>query len=88
MVEEVKVMRNFRVTLPVEARKKLGLKVGDVLVVDSHESKIVFGKPVDVSKLKIKLGRKTDWKSVKASTREAGRKLAIAEGKNLPSASL
>ncbi|MHB1907810.1 MAG: AbrB/MazE/SpoVT family DNA-binding domain-containing protein [Nitrososphaerales archaeon] len=77
MVEEVKVTRNFQVTLPAEARGKLGVKVGDVLVADLQESKIVLEKKsADITKLRIRLRTKTDWKKVEATIREAGGDIA------------
>lgn len=76
MVEEVKVTRNYQVTIPASARKSLGVKVGDVLVADSQDNRIVFQKKSsDIAKLRIRLNKKIDWKNVEAIVREAGEKL-------------
>ncbi len=39
-----KVTRNYQITIPSEIRKKLGIKVGDVLIVDVEDGKIVIKK--------------------------------------------
>jgi antitoxin PrlF len=77
MVEEVKVTRNYQVTIPASARVKLGVKVGDVLIAEFQENKIVLEKKSsDISKLKIKLKRKIDWRDVEMTVREAGERIA------------
>ncbi len=83
MVEEVKVTRNYRVTIPVSARTKLGVKVGDVLISDFQDSKIVFQKKSsDISSIQIRLGNmkktKVDWRDVEETIREAGDKLGTS----------
>jgi len=76
MVEEVKVTRNYQVTIPASARKNLGVKVGDVLVADSEDNKIIFQKKTsDITILRIRLNKKIDWKDVEGAVREAGEKL-------------
>ena len=76
MVEEVKVTRNYQVTIPASARKSLGVKVGDVLVADAEDNRIVFQrKSSDITKLRIRLNKKIDWKDIEATVREAGEKL-------------
>lgn len=76
MVEEVKVTRNYQVTIPAAVREKLGVAVGDVLVADLQDSKITFQKKSsDISKLRIRLNRKIDWRDVEEAVREAGDKL-------------
>jgi len=40
----IKVTRNYQITIPSEVRKKLGIKVGDILVVDVEDGKIVLKK--------------------------------------------
>jgi len=77
MVEEVKVTRNYQVTIPAAARAKLGVKIGDVLVADYQDSKVIFEKKSsDISKLRIRLNRKIDWRDVEKTIREAGDKIA------------
>jgi len=43
MIKEVKVTRNYQITIPLEIRKKLGIEVGDrVLVIcEGEEIKII-----------------------------------------------
>jgi AbrB family looped-hinge helix DNA binding protein len=61
MVEEVKVTRNYQVTIPASVRKNLGVKVGDVLVAGSEDNRIIFQKKTsDITKLRIRLNKKID----------------------------
>jgi antitoxin PrlF len=63
VVEEVKVTRNYQVTMPASARKNLGVKVGDLLVADFEDNKIVFQKKSsDITKFRIRLNKKIDWR--------------------------
>ncbi len=78
MVEEVKVTRNYQVTIPAAARSKLGVKVGDVLVAELRDSAIVLEKKSsDIAQLRLRLNRKEkiDWRDVERAVREAGDKL-------------
>ena len=76
MVEEVKVTRHYQVTLPTSPRKNLGVKVGDVLIANSEDNRIVFQKKSsDITKLRIRLNKKIDWRYVEATIREAGEKV-------------
>ena len=71
MIEEVRVTRNYQVTIPLKARLRLGVKVGDVLLVDFQDNKIVFEKKSsDISKLRIRLNKKIDWRDVEKAVRE------------------
>ncbi len=56
---KVKVTRNYQITIPAEIRRKMGLKLGDVLEVAYDESReeIVIRKVRDERK-KLKAGRK------------------------------
>jgi antitoxin PrlF len=77
MVEEVKVTRNYQVTIPASARTKLGVKVGDVLVAELRDSAIVLEKKSsDIAQLRLRLDRKEkiDWRDVESGVREAGAK--------------
>jgi antitoxin PrlF len=77
MVEEVKVTRNYQVTIPASARVKMGVKVGDILVADFQDSKIVLEKKSsDITKLRIRLNKKIDWRDVEKSVGDAGEKLS------------
>ena len=72
MVEEVKVTRNYQVTIPASARKSLGIRVGDILLVDYEDNRIIFQKKTsDITKLRIRLNKKIDWKDVEGTVREA-----------------
>ncbi|ASJ13217.1 AbrB/MazE/SpoVT family DNA-binding domain-containing protein [Thermococcus thioreducens] len=39
-----KVTRNYQITIPSDVRKKMGIRVGDVLVVDVEDGKVVLKK--------------------------------------------
>ncbi len=70
---KVVVTRNYQVTLPAGIRRRLGIKVGDKLVVTLQGDRIVIYKPRgDVTKVKIRLGRKIDWRYVEKVVEEAG----------------
>jgi len=72
VVEEVKVTRNYQVTIPASARKSLGIRVGDILLVDYEDNRIIFQKKTsDITKLRIRLNKKIDWKDVEGTVREA-----------------
>jgi AbrB family looped-hinge helix DNA binding protein len=43
-VAVVRVTRNYQVTIPAEVRRRLGIKVGDRLVVEVEGNKIVIRK--------------------------------------------
>lgn len=42
MVAEVKVTRKYQVTIPENVRSKLGLKIGDRLIVKSENKRIIM----------------------------------------------
>ncbi|HDZ35865.1 MAG TPA: AbrB/MazE/SpoVT family DNA-binding domain-containing protein [Thermococcus sp.] len=39
-----KVTRNYQITIPSDVRKKLGIRVGDVLMVEVEDGKVVLKK--------------------------------------------
>ncbi|MCD6373798.1 MAG: AbrB/MazE/SpoVT family DNA-binding domain-containing protein [Thermococcus sp.] len=39
-----KVTRNYQITIPSDVRKKLGIKVGDILLVEVEDGKVVLKK--------------------------------------------
>ncbi len=43
--EEVKVTRKYQVTIPESVRSKLGIKIGDKLIVRSEKKRIIMQKP-------------------------------------------
>ena len=42
LVEEVKVTRKYQVTIPESVRNKLGVKIGDTLIVKSEDNQIIM----------------------------------------------
>ncbi len=61
---ESKITRAYQITLPKEIREKLGLEIGDRVIVELENNKIVL-IPKKVKKIKtVKLGKKIDWKDV------------------------
>lgn len=49
MVEEVKVTRKYQVTIPESVRSKLGVKIGDKLIVKSENKRIIMEAPRRIS---------------------------------------
>ncbi len=49
MSEEVKVTRKYQVTIPENVRCKLGVKIGDKLMVKSEDNRIIMESPKHVS---------------------------------------
>ena len=47
-MEKVKVTRKYQVTIPKDVRERLGVRVGDELVVRGAEGRIVFEKSADL----------------------------------------
>jgi antitoxin PrlF len=71
-MEKVKVTRNYQVTIPASLRKQIGIRIGNVLTAQVEDGRIVLEKRRgDVTKMKLRLGRKFDWKDVEAAAREA-----------------
>jgi AbrB family looped-hinge helix DNA binding protein len=56
---KAKVARRYQVTIPEEVREEVGINVGDIVDVSSHEGKVVIEK----------VGR--NWDEVMAETRGA-----------------
>lgn len=48
---KVKVTRKYQVTIPEEVRHKIGVMIGDELLVREEEEKIVLERPIDLEKL-------------------------------------
>lgn len=48
---KVKVTRKYQVTIPQEVRRKVGVSIGDELLVREEEKRIILEKPVDIEKL-------------------------------------
>jgi antitoxin PrlF len=47
--EEVKVTRKYQVTIPESIRSKLGVKIGDKLIVKSENKRIIMEAPEHIS---------------------------------------
>jgi AbrB family looped-hinge helix DNA binding protein len=47
--EEVKVTRKYQVTIPESVRSKLGVKIGDKLIVKSENKRIIMESPKHIS---------------------------------------
>ena len=47
--EEVKVTRKYQVTIPKSVRSKLGVKIGDKLIVKSENKRIIMESPKRIS---------------------------------------
>jgi len=58
-VKEVIVTRKYQITIPKEIREKLGIKIGDKLVVSLEDDKIVI-RPVKAMKALEKLASIAD----------------------------
>lgn len=75
-MEEVKVTRNYQITIPYEVRKKLNINVGDKLIVYIEGDKIVIKKKKgDIASLGLSLGKKFTDKYVNEVIREAGERI-------------
>jgi antitoxin PrlF len=71
-MEKVKVTRNFQVTIPASVRKQVDIRVGTTLIAEVVEGRIIFEKRSgDVTKLKLKLGKRFDWRDVEKAARDA-----------------
>ena len=62
---KVKVTRNFQITIPAEIRRKLNLKLGDILDVsyDEERNEIIIRKVLELRKT-FKAGRKLTSKEI------------------------
>ncbi|AHC52051.1 AbrB family transcriptional regulator [Sulfolobus acidocaldarius SUSAZ] len=73
MVEETKVTRNYQITIPATIREKLGIRVGDKLILYTEGDKIILVKKKgDLASLNLKLGRKFTDEEVNKVIVEAG----------------
>ncbi len=75
--DQVKVTRNFQVTIPVRARKRGGIKIGDTLIVYTDGNKIVMiKKSGNIASLNLTLGKSFSDEEVDESINEAAASLA------------
>ena len=67
---QVKVTRNYQVTIPAEIRRKLGIKIGDILLVRCEDGVIIMEKPkLDLPAFK--LGRGVTTRDIERAVEEA-----------------
>jgi len=81
MTREVKVTRNYQVTIPAEVRGKLGIRVGDKVVVSLEGDSVVMRKVSgDFTRVRVRLKRKIDANYVESVVREVGEELGSSVG--------
>jgi AbrB family looped-hinge helix DNA binding protein len=72
-MEEVKITRNYQTTIPADIRDKLGIKIGDRILVYIDKDRIIMRKlKGDITKISIKLDKNTDAEYVENVIREVG----------------
>ncbi|ADC65024.1 transcriptional regulator, AbrB family [Ferroglobus placidus DSM 10642] len=55
----VKITRNYQITIPAEVRKKMGLKIGDLLEVEYDKNKeVIIIRKVKEERRTLKVGRR------------------------------
>ena len=75
-MEEVKVTRNYQITIPYDVRERLGIKVGDKLVVYLEGDKIIIKKKAgNIASLNLTLGKKITDEEINEVINEAGEKI-------------
>lgn len=67
---EVKVTRNYQVTIPAEYRKRLGIKVGDVVTVLLEGDRIVI-IPTKRRRVSFRAGRKIEVEELEKAAEAA-----------------
>lgn len=50
-MEKVKVTRKYQVTIPRKVREKVGIEIGDELLVSGNGRRVILEKPVDIDRL-------------------------------------
>jgi AbrB family looped-hinge helix DNA binding protein len=50
-MEKVKVTRKYQVTIPRKIREKVGIKVGDELIISNNGQTVTLEKPIDLEAL-------------------------------------
>jgi len=72
-MEEIKVTKNYRITIPYRVRKELGIQIGNTLFVQVEKNRIVLIKKTsDIASLGLKLERKVTNEEVNETIKEAG----------------
>ncbi len=69
MAARVKVTRNYQVTIPAEARRRLGIREGDILIVEVRGEEIVY-RPARARLPRIRLGRRITLEEIEAAIEE------------------
>ncbi|MGC8570228.1 AbrB/MazE/SpoVT family DNA-binding domain-containing protein [Caldivirga sp.] len=71
MIEETKITRNYQITIPASIRKRLGLKIGDTLIVRLEGDRIILEpERRSITEIRIRLGRAIDWRYVEETVRK------------------
>ena len=73
--KKIKVTRNFQITIPSEIRKNIGIKEGDILIVESKDNEIILRKPKS-SLPEIRLGYKVTIKDIEKYIEESIEEMA------------
>lgn len=69
----MKITRNYQTTIPADIRDKLGIKIGDRILVYIDKDRIIMRKlKGDITKISIKLDKNTDAEYVENVIREVG----------------
>ncbi|MEM0173901.1 MAG: AbrB/MazE/SpoVT family DNA-binding domain-containing protein [Sulfolobaceae archaeon] len=75
-MEEVKVTRNYQITIPSTIRAKLNIRVGDKLLVYVENNKIIIEKKSgNIASLNLRLGRKFTDEDINKIIAEAGEEI-------------
>ncbi|AET33111.1 AbrB/MazE/SpoVT family DNA-binding domain-containing protein [Pyrobaculum ferrireducens] len=66
----VKVTRNYQITIPAEYRKKLGIKIGDVVMIYMEGDRLVL-VPARRRRITFKIGRTVNVKELERGVEKA-----------------
>ncbi|WP_238026366.1 AbrB/MazE/SpoVT family DNA-binding domain-containing protein [Metallosphaera javensis (ex Hofmann et al. 2022)] len=73
---EVKVTRNYQITIPQEIRTKLDINVGDKLILRIEGDRIVVEKKRgNIASLNVSIGKRITDEDVNRAVREAGKEV-------------
>ncbi|WP_287689226.1 AbrB/MazE/SpoVT family DNA-binding domain-containing protein [Metallosphaera javensis (ex Sakai et al. 2022)] len=73
---EVKVTRNYQITIPQEIRTKLDINVGDKLILRIEGDRIVVEKKRGIiASLNVSIGKRITDEDVNRAVREAGKEI-------------
>lgn len=72
-MEEVKVTRNYQITIPYWARKELGIEIGAKLLVQVEGDRIIISKKTgNIASLGLTLGKRITDEEIDKAVDEAG----------------